>query len=1245
MSTATRHDGEERFRAYYKNMPIPTYVWQSVEDDFVLRDYNHAATQVTRGDIARLIGQSARVMYAEQPDIIDALSRCALEQTSFMRELPYRLRTTGELQELSVMFVPVPPDLVMVHAEDITERKQAEEKLRENEARLSETQRISHLGSWELDLRTNQLVWSNEIFRIFEIDPQKFGASYEAFLNAIHPDDREAVNHAYTESVENKTPYTITHRLLMTDGRVKWALEQCETFYDDEGTPIRSIGTVQDITDLKRIEDALHESEAHLHTVINHAPLVLFAVDRQGIFTLSVGKGLELLGLQPRQVVGLSAFELYGDVPQVANNLRRALMGETVRFISMIGPLAFEAIYMPQYDAQGKLIGATGIGFDITERHRAEDALRKLSSAIEQTADPVIITDKDGTIEYVNAAFTHITGYAATEAVGQTPRLLRSNTHPLAFYQTFWETILAGQAWRGVFVNRKKNGELYFAETTVTPLLSSQGELTHFVSVEKDITESKRREREREAIITLSTALRVATSRAEMLPILLTKLMEVLEISGAALSIEDPVTGEVQVELGCGEWADISGMHLPPRTGVSGRVITTGQPYLNNDIHSEQHPSYALGAVRAVACVPLIAQQQAVGALWVGRQTPITPVEVQVLTALGDIAANAIHRTTLYELEQQHARENEALALANAQLLVESQRRADEFAALYAISRDLSAQRDLPNLLQTIVDSATQLVRVPIGTIWLYRPSQNQLELVAGKHTRMSLGTRFELGEGVIGLTAQTRQPVVVNDYERWEHRLTRANTHQLTSAGIGVPLLYGGELIGVLGLAESTGGTHQFTEVDERLLSLLASQAASAVHNAHLLETEQRRLLEALALQHVTEAISAHLNLDDLLVAVVESIAQITHYHYISVWLAEADGLRLKAQHGFNLNDQPTLIPHGQGISGRVMRTGQAALVPDVRQDPDYLPVVPTECSLIVAPLHQGPQRVGVLGISATEERPLDENDLNWVWTVSQQLSVALENARLYEEQKRLLREREQTQAQLVHSEKMSALGRLVASLAHEINNPLQSVQGCLSLAQEALEAGDERATLERFLNVAHAEIERIAALVTRMRDFYMPADTGMQLVTLPPILESVLALTHKQLEHSHVRVERRWEATEATLEANASHLKQVFLNLILNAIDAMPQGGTLRVSTALDEQTLAQPAIRIEFQDTGSGIAPQMLPRLFEPFFTTKRQGTGLGLSISYGIVQAHHGAITVESEMGKGTTFRICLPLSRT
>lgn len=195
--------------------------------------------------------------------------------------------------------------LYTVILRDISERKQAEQALRVSEEQLKEAQRIALIGSWELDLTTYELFWSDEIFRIFEIDPTKFGASYEAFLRAIHPEDRAKVNAAYTSSIQTRKPYGIVHRLRMPDGRIKYVQERGQTFYDaTTNKPLRSSGTVQDITELKKTEMALAQSETLFRTLATMAPVGIFRTDAAGECTYVNEPYCEISGRPPEAALG-----------------------------------------------------------------------------------------------------------------------------------------------------------------------------------------------------------------------------------------------------------------------------------------------------------------------------------------------------------------------------------------------------------------------------------------------------------------------------------------------------------------------------------------------------------------------------------------------------------------------------------------------------------------------------------------------------------------------------------------------------------------------------------------------------------------------------------------------------------------------------------------------------------------------------------------------------------------------------
>jgi diguanylate cyclase (GGDEF)-like protein/PAS domain S-box-containing protein len=232
-------------------------------DDRVVRA-NRAFYRLTGLPPARVIGQDIGAVMHPQDEATPCpvcAARRARRDATIVMEADHPNNPARRPIEVAVRIVRDARDRpisVLLGIRDLTRARRQETELRQSRARLLEAQRMAQLGNWDLDLTNNTLAWSDEIYRIFEIDPAKFGASYEAFLGAIHPDDRERVNRAYTESVKNKTPYDIEHRLLMKDGRVKHVHERGETFYDDAGKPLRSVGTVQDITERKRTEEQLN---------------------------------------------------------------------------------------------------------------------------------------------------------------------------------------------------------------------------------------------------------------------------------------------------------------------------------------------------------------------------------------------------------------------------------------------------------------------------------------------------------------------------------------------------------------------------------------------------------------------------------------------------------------------------------------------------------------------------------------------------------------------------------------------------------------------------------------------------------------------------------------------------------------------------------------------------------------------------------------------------------------------------
>lgn len=228
--------------------------------------------------------------------------------------------------------------------------------------------------------------------------------------------------------------------------------------------------------------------------------------------------------------------------------------------------------------------------------------------------------------------------------------------------------------------------------------------------------------------------------------------------------------------------------------------------------------------------------------------------------------------------------------------------------------------------------------------------------------------------------------------------------------------------------------------------------------------------------------------------------------------------------------------------------------------------------------------------------------------------------------------------QTQLVRAEKLAAIGQLAASIAHEVGNPLQAIQGFLSLF---LEQCDPETPNRRFLELAEEEIERIVQVISRLRDLYRPKTDVIAAVDVNDLLDQVLLLTSKQLERVGIRVTHDLDPTLPQIQGVAHHLKQVFLNLVLNAIEAMPNGGTLRIQTMPPHQNHAR-VVRVRIADSGVGIPRERIPHLFDGLHTSKEHGMGLGLYTSKSIIDQHMGRVDVESAVGHGTTFTITLPI---
>ncbi|MGB8658285.1 MAG: ATP-binding protein [Candidatus Zixiibacteriota bacterium] len=290
--------------------------------------------------------------------------------------------------------------------------------------------------------------------------------------------------------------------------------------------------------------------------------------------------------------------------------------------------------------------------------------------------------------------------------------------------------------------------------------------------------------------------------------------------------------------------------------------------------------------------------------------------------------------------------------------------------------------------------------------------------------------------------------------------------------------------------------------------------------------------------------------------------------------------------------------------------------------------------CKLCIA-LTSRDQLVGILSLGPKKpDQRFTDSDLEFVSVLAGQLTVAVENAVLYENQKTMNEELRSTQRQLVQSERLAAIGQLSASLAHEINNPLGIIKNYLVILSDGIDPSNPN---QGNLTAIKEEVDRIARIVRGLLDFSRPAKEEMTLLDASPVLKQTLFLLSKDLLSRDINLKADLPERLPEVRGSEDQLRQVFLNLLVNARDSMPEGGELKVRAREVHR-----AIEIEISDTGCGISPENLSRIFDPFFTTKEQGkgTGLGLWVCSGIIERHGGVIRARRKE-KGTSFVVTLP----
>jgi PAS domain S-box-containing protein len=593
------------------------------------------------------------------------------------------------------------------------------------------------------------------------------------------------------------------------------------------------------------------------------------------------------------------------------------------------------------------------------------------------------------------------------------------------------------------------------------------------------------------------------------------------------------------------------------------------------------------------------------------------------------------------------------IALRNATLYQTERVQAERIRALAAVNQRLSSALDLDELLRAISESAASLVGVRFVAFWLADEASHTLTLsgssdpaIEGVAPRRTAS--YDMG--ATGWVARYRERLVIDDITS-DHRIMDGEwlaRWGLTSY-MAYPVVSGDELLAIVALLHSAPIRVPDDAVD--VIDMFLGQASVAVRNARLYREAQRRRDVAETLARIARELTGTLEVERIAELVTHGLVDLIGSRGAALYRYDPDtgGLRQLAVYG---DDAGALrgvdLAPGEGVVGWAVAERKIVTTPDVLREPrvslsrqlrERL-VASGGYAVVGVPVLTRDRIVGALSLVDDVGREFSADELQALQAFADQTALALENARLYATAQESLARLRETQAQLVQAAKMSALGQLVSGVAHELNNPLSVIIGYGQL----LLARDVPATLKRPLELMVTQGDRMAKIVRNLLYFARQRPPERAAVDVRQVMEQTLALRLNHLTLSGIVVERDFPGALPAINGDAQQLEQVFLNLLLNAEQAILEtkpGGRIVLRARLRPDGRA---ILAQVVDDGPGIPAEALSRVFEPFYTTKTvgMGTGLGLSVSYGIVQEHGGRLSVDSRPGQ-TTFTLELPVT--
>jgi len=560
---------------------------------------------------------------------------------------------------------------------------------------------------------------------------------------------------------------------------------------------------------------------------------------------------------------------------------------------------------------------------------------------------------------------------------------------------------------------------------------------------------------------------------------------------------------------------------------------------------------------------------------------------------------------------------------------------------LYQVGNVIHSTLDPEQALQLIMQETVRLMRASSGSLALLNPNNGLLEIHASAGLPPDApGLKLRVGQGVTGWVARNGKPARVGDV-RQDSRYIMLRRD--VRSELAVPLEVMGEVRGVLNV--DSRDADAFSQSDQELLEELAVQAAKVIHNTWLFEQARlkARLLETLVT--VSRSIHSTLHVDEALQLITREACALMEARMSSLLMLDPSAQWLDLRASFGAGPSYLAKPRlsvDESFMGIVVRRKKPMQLENVQTSSLYQNVAMARqeglVSLLSAPLVFCGQTIGILNVYTSQRRSFSNEEVHILTALTELSAIAIEKTRLYERVA-------DVEEQLRQNEKLSALGLLAAEVAHEIRNPLTVMKMLYHSLRLEFSPGDPRVRDDAILRDNMDHLNRI---VEQILDFARGTEPKLGPVNLNQLLDDLALLIRHKLHNQKIHFVRHLAPEVPKIMADGAQLAQAFLNLTLNAVEAMPKGGTLTISTraiTLPRHGRQPSHVLIEFRDTGQGMPEEQRRRRRSSLLsTTKQEGTGLGFAIVDRVVETHHGKIRILSRPGKGASITVTLPIIR-